>query len=43
MEEGGVIRSDRLRHPLKPLSPRTVQRLLDLSRGMGLIALDWGR
>lgn len=43
MKEGGVIRSDRVRHPLKPLSARTVERLLSLSRDMGLVALEWGR
>ena len=43
MKAGGVIRSDRVRHPLKPLSDRTVERLLSLSRDMGLVALEWGR
>ena len=43
MMEGGVIRSDRVRHPLKPLSERTKARLMSLSREMDLIALRWGR
>lgn len=43
MMEGGVIRSDRVRHPLMPLSPRIRDRLMQLSREMDLIALRWGR
>jgi dihydrodipicolinate synthase/N-acetylneuraminate lyase len=43
MKEGGVIRSDHVRHPLRPMSPRTRDRLLHLAREMDLIALTWGR
>ncbi|GGE15650.1 dihydrodipicolinate synthase family protein [Primorskyibacter flagellatus] len=43
MMEGGVIGSDYVRHPLKPLSPRTKDRLLSLSRELDLIALSWGK
>ena len=43
MMEGGVIRSDHVRHPLKPMSPRTKDRLLSLSRDLDLIALNWGK
>ncbi|MBM1220896.1 dihydrodipicolinate synthase family protein [Ponticoccus sp. SC2-23] len=43
MKEGGVIGSDHVRHPLKPMSERTKDRLLQLSRDMDLIALRWGR
>ena len=43
MMEGGVIGSDFVRHPLKPLSPRTRDRLLSLSRELDLIALSWGK
>ena len=43
MMEGGVIRSDHVRHPLKPMSARTKDRLLSLSREMDLIALNWGK
>lgn len=43
MQAGGVIRSDHVRHPLKPMSERTKARLLDLSREMDLIALKWGK
>ena len=43
MMEGGVIGSDFVRHPLKPPSPRTRDRLLSLSRELDLIALSWGK
>lgn len=43
MKEGGVIGSDHLRHPLKPMSERTKARLLQMSREMDLIALRWGK
>ena len=42
MMEGGVIGSDYVRHPLKPMSPRTKDRLMSLSRELDLIALNWG-
>lgn len=41
--EGGVIGSDYVRHPLKPMSQRTKDRLLSLSRELDLIALKWGK
>lgn len=40
---GGVIRSDCVRHPLKPLSERTKTRLLQLAGELDLIALKWGK
>ena len=43
MKEGGVIRSDHVRHPLKPMSARTRDRLLSLARDRDLIALNWGK
>ena len=43
MKEGGVIKSDHVRHPQKPMSPRTRDRLLSLARDMDLIALKWGK
>lgn len=43
MKEGGVIGSDHVRHPLKPMSARTRDRLLDLAGEMDLIALKWGK
>ncbi|MDA7430919.1 dihydrodipicolinate synthase family protein [Primorskyibacter aestuariivivens] len=43
MKEGGVIRSDHVRHPLKPMSERTRARLLQLAGELDLIALKWGK
>ena len=43
MMEGGVIASDHVRHPLKPMSQRTRSRLLQLARELDLIALKWGK
>ncbi len=41
--EGGVIRSDFVRHPLKPMSARTRGRLLELARELDVLALQWGK
>ena len=41
-KEGGVIASDRIRHPLRPLSARTRERLISLARDLDIIALKWG-
>ena len=43
MMEGGVIRSDHVRHPLKPMSSRTRARLLTLAAELDLVALKWGK
>ncbi|MCA0919849.1 dihydrodipicolinate synthase family protein [Pseudooceanicola nanhaiensis] len=43
MMAGGVIGSDHVRHPLKPMSERTKARLLSLSEELDLIALRWGK
>lgn len=43
MMEGGVIGSDHVRHPLKPMSARTKERLLQLAGDLDLIALRWGK
>lgn len=43
MHAGGVIASDYVRAPLQPLSPRTRDRLLQLSRELDVIALRWGK
>jgi 4-hydroxy-tetrahydrodipicolinate synthase len=43
MMEGGVIRSDAVRHPLQPLHPATRTGLLELARGLNPLALTWGR
>ncbi|WP_380058267.1 dihydrodipicolinate synthase family protein [Falsihalocynthiibacter sp. SS001] len=40
---GGVIESDYVRHPLKPMSERTKSRLLGLAKDLDLIALNWGK
>lgn len=40
---GGVIGSDHVRHPLRPMSARTKARLLDLARELDLVALRWGK
>ena len=42
MKEGGVIKSDYVRHPQKPMSPRTKKTLLQLATEMDLISLKWG-
>jgi 4-hydroxy-tetrahydrodipicolinate synthase len=41
--EGGVIKSDFVRHPLKPLTERTRLRLLALARDLDVLALRWGK
>jgi dihydrodipicolinate synthase/N-acetylneuraminate lyase len=43
MKEGGVIRSDAVRHPLEPLHPATRAGLLELATDVQPLALRWGR
>jgi dihydrodipicolinate synthase/N-acetylneuraminate lyase len=43
MMEGGVIKSEALRHPLEPLHPATRKGLLALAAEVGPLALRWGR
>ena len=43
MMEGGVIASDRVRHPLAPLPPHVRARLLAMAAELDLLALRWGR
>jgi 4-hydroxy-tetrahydrodipicolinate synthase len=43
MKEGGVIKSDAVRHPLEAMHPDTVAQLLELSREANPLALRWGR
>jgi len=43
MQEGGVIASDAVRHPLAPLHPATRAGLLALARDASPLALRWGR
>ncbi|WP_333824997.1 dihydrodipicolinate synthase family protein [Pinisolibacter sp.] len=40
---GGVIASDHVRHPLKPMSERTRARLLQLATELDILALRWGK
>jgi 2-keto-3-deoxy-L-arabinonate dehydratase len=42
MMEGGVIRSDAVRHPLEALSGATRAELLELAREANPLALSWG-
>jgi 4-hydroxy-tetrahydrodipicolinate synthase len=41
--EGGVIKSDAVRHPLEPLHPQTRAGLLALAREADVLALRWGK
>jgi len=43
MMEGGVIKSDAVRHPLEALHPATKAGLLELAREVNPLALRWGR
>ena len=43
MMEGGVIRSDHVRHPLPALHPATRAELLALARDVDPLVLRWGK
>jgi dihydrodipicolinate synthase/N-acetylneuraminate lyase len=43
MKEGGVIKSDAVRHPLEALHPATRAGLLELAADVRPLALRWGR
>jgi 2-keto-3-deoxy-L-arabinonate dehydratase len=43
MREGGVIRSEAVRHPLPALHPATRAGLIELARDLDALALRWGR
>lgn len=43
MAEGGVIKSEAVRHPLEALHPATRAGLLELARAVDPVALRWGR
>jgi len=43
MAEGGVIKSDAVRHPLQPLDAPTRAGLLELARELQPLALRWGK
>ena len=42
MKEGGVIASEAVRHPVRPLHPATRAELIELARPLDLIAMKWG-
>jgi 2-keto-3-deoxy-L-arabinonate dehydratase len=42
MKEGGVIASEHVRHPTRPLHPETRAQLLELAREADPLALRWG-
>lgn len=43
MKEGGVIKSDRLRRPLRGVTPQTREGLLNVARPLDPLVLRWGR
>jgi 4-hydroxy-tetrahydrodipicolinate synthase len=43
MQEGGIIASDRTRHPTAPLDPATRAGLLELARQLDPLVLRWAR
>jgi 4-hydroxy-tetrahydrodipicolinate synthase len=43
MKEGGVIRSDAVRHPLPQMHPATREGLLKVARRLDPLVLRWGR
>ena len=43
MMEGGVIKSDAVRHPLTPLDGATRKTLLAMAREHDLLAVRWGK
>lgn len=43
MREGGVIKSDTVRHPLQPLHPATRAGLIEIARSLDPVVLRWGR
>ena len=43
MKEGGVIKSEAVRHPSRDLHPATRAELLELARPHDLIAMRWGK
>lgn len=43
MKEGGVIKSEAVRHPLVPLHPKTREGLIELAREIDPLALRWGK
>jgi 4-hydroxy-tetrahydrodipicolinate synthase len=43
MLEGGVIKSDMLRHPQAPMHPKVREGLLRVARRLDPVVLNWGK
>ncbi|MFL9923991.1 dihydrodipicolinate synthase family protein [Herbaspirillum lusitanum] len=43
MKEGGVIKSDMVRHPLAPMHPKVREGLLRVARRLDPLVLSWGK
>ena len=43
MKEGGVIRSDAVRHPFAPMHPAMREGLLKVARRLDPLVLRWGK
>src|SRR5690349_389758 len=43
MQEGGVIGSEAVRHPLQPLHPASRAGLIEIARSLDPVVLRWGR
>ena len=43
MKEGGVIKSDFCRHPIKPLDEDTKQLLFSFAKKYDLLTYKWGK
>ena len=43
LKEGGVIKSDTVRHPLETLDPETRRQLLRQAEALDVLALRWGK
>ena len=43
LKEGGVIKSDIVRHPLETLDPETRRQLLRQAEALDVLALRWGK
>jgi len=43
MKEGGVIKSDFCRHPIKPLDQDTRNLLINFAKKYDLLSFNWGK
>jgi 4-hydroxy-tetrahydrodipicolinate synthase len=43
MKEGGVIKSDAMRHPLRPARKESRDGLIEIARSLDALALKWGK